>query len=164
MNLTSNKFKTLKEAGKWLALTDEQSKIIALESKIGKMVAHKANPNRKSTQSGPNPKKSNCNQAQRNQKSSQKQKSKPTILPWMTKYPGQAFVAANKYITKDGKQHWWCMKHKRFVRHQTNECRLNNSPTGNNSPSSSSITAPYSESKPDTVPSVRISTATLMNE
>jgi hypothetical protein len=161
MNLASNKFKTLKESGKWLALTDEQSKIIALESKIGKMVAHKANPNCKSTQSGPNPKKSNRNNhTQRNQKSPQKQKSKPTILPWMTKYPGKDFVDANKSITKDGKQHWWCMKHKRFVRHQTNECRLNNSPPGNNIPSYSSL----ADSKPDTVPSVRISTATLMNE
>jgi hypothetical protein len=159
MNLASNKFKTLKEAGKWLALTDEQSKIIALETKINKMVAQTTKANRKATQSGPNPKESNHNNAQCNQISSQKQSGQPTFPPWMTKHPGQAFIDANKSITKYGKEHWWCKKHNRFVCHQTSECRLNSSPSGNNHSSTAAAT-----SDSDTVPSVRISTAILMDE
>jgi hypothetical protein len=123
------------------------------------MVAQTTNTNCKTTQPGPNPRESNHNNAQRNQRSSQKQSGQPTFPPWMTKHPGQALIDANKSITKYGKEHWWCKKHNRFVCHQTSECRLNSSPSGNNHSSTAAAT-----SDSDTVPSVRISTAILMDE
>ena len=44
------------------------------------------------------------------------------IKPWMKEYPGDDFVAANKSKIVDGKEYWWCKRHKRFALHTTEEC------------------------------------------
>ena len=155
MTLASNKYKTLVEAGKWMAPTDEQSKIIALETKLSQM-GKRGSSNSPVTPStkGKGPSKTNT-----------KQKSGSKSTPsWMTKWPGKDFVEANKSKVVEGRTYWWCKKHKRFVMHQTKDCRKpsNNNQNGNTQ-SNNSPTANTSSNQQST-PSIRVSTATLMDE
>jgi hypothetical protein len=161
MSLASNKFKILTEQGKWMAPTDEQAKIIALETKMGKMgkAPQKTSNNQKSnstnSSTGNNNRKSNNQQG----KSTKKQSGKKTLPAWMTKWPGQAFVDSNQSKTVEGKKYWWCKHHKCFVQHQSNECKNKPSNSGNNNSSSTAAS-----SNNNTVPSIRVTAATLMDE
>jgi len=169
MTLASNKFKTLVEAGKWMAPTDEQSKIIALEARVGRMGRGNqgsSNATSRSNSGGSNSRSSNRTRSNNN--SSRSQPRKKEIPSWMKKWPGRAFVDANQIKVKDGKQYWWCKKHKRFCRHQTSECNLNNASSSQASPdqvrSNASSSAASSSNNNNAVPSIRVSTATLMDE
>jgi hypothetical protein len=158
MNMASNKFKTLVESGKWMAPTDEQAKIIALEAKLSKMgtrTAQSSSNNRSSTQK------------KNNSKSSKKKGGKKEIPDWMTKWPGKEFVESGKSMVKEGRTYWWCKKHKRFCMHKTSECRLpSNSSGGGNQkpPPGPSNNNNGSSNGPKTTPSIRVSTATMMDE
>jgi hypothetical protein len=159
MNLASNKFKTLMESGKWMAPTDDQAKIIALEAKLGKLDKKPTSNSNSSRQS--NSKKSSSGKG----KSSKKQGTKKEIPAWMTQWPGKEFVDADQSKVKDGKTYWWCKKHKRFCMHKTSECRLSSnssSKSGNQKSSSGSSNA--NASSGNSTPSIRVSTATLMDE
>ena len=159
MNQASNKFKTLVEAGKWLALSDEQAKILALETKLSK-IDKKSSPS--SSSSGKSPQKGK--QGNKSNKSSSSTSKKTDIPPWMTKWPGKPFVDANQTKTVDGKIYWWCRKHKRFCRHPTSECRLNNK-SGPTSSSSNSPRGPATTStNTHATPTISVSATALMDE
>ena len=162
MQSAANKYKTLVENGKWMAPSSEESKILALQAKLDKMGKKStSNQSTKSESSG----KSN----QRSTKSSNNAggKSRRSLASWMTKYPGAAFVNANQYKLQDGKKYYWYKKHKRFTLHKTEECRK---PTGsdqsqnNIQPSNTSSNNNASNSNSSYTPSLRVSTATMMNE
>jgi len=161
MNMASNKYKTLVEKGKWMAPTDEQAKIIALEAKLSqldKKPSQSSSNNRNSKQKG------NSN---RNGKSSKKSNSKKDLPAWMTKWPGKDFADANKSKVVDGKTYWWCKKHKRFCMHQTSDCRLpssNSKGGGPKNPPGPSNRPPGPSSNNNSTPSIRVSTATMMDE
>ena len=158
MNLASNKFKTLVEAGKWMAPTDEQSKILALETKLGRLNRTQNQPssnNNNRSNSG------NSSSGNANRNNSNSRRSNGDIPGWMKKYPGRAFIDANKTKVKNGKEYWWCKKHKRFCRHQTSQCNLGSSTSSGNA---GSQTASATQQSNNTVSSIRVSTATLMDE
>jgi hypothetical protein len=167
MNLASNKFKTLVESGKWMAPTDEQSKILALEAKLGKMGK---SSNQKASSNSGSKSTNSVSKDGKGGKSQKKNKGKKDIPAWMTKWPGKAFVDANQTKVVDGKTHWWCKKHKRFCQHQTSDCRKppgsssgQSGPPRNSSGSSNSSQNTSHTSHPS-APSIRVSTATLMDE
>ena len=157
MSLASNKYKTLIEAGKWMAPSDDQAKIIALEAKMSKMGQRSTHNSGKGGNT--NPKANNSGKAPK------QQKKKPKDIPaWMTKWPGKEFVDANKSKTVEGKTYWWCKIHKRFTMHKSNECRLAKSPSSK--PDDKRGNTPGGGPTPpsNSTPSIRVSTATLMNE
>ena len=86
----------------------------------------------------------------------------------MTKWPGHAFVNAETPKVVDGRTYWWCKLHKRFCMHKTSECRLTNTDSSggkdNHPPSSSGGNSGGSPATSSNLPSIRVSTATLMNE
>jgi hypothetical protein len=158
MNLAANKYKTLVQSGKWMAMSDSDKKILALETKISKFgkkgdtPAPKAAGNSNSNRSTNNPGKAST-------------PGKKATPEWMSRHPGAAFIAAGKPKTVDGKKYWWCPKHKRFVQHKPSECRMNAATTGNVPTTSSNTTAPPTSSGNNAPPpSLRVSTALLMNE
>ena len=156
MNQASNKFKTLVQAGKWLAPTDEQAKILALEAKVNKFGKKSSSP----TQTGS----SKQNSSNSNSGKSSGKKGNKEVPAWKTKYPGRAFIDGNKTKVRDGRTYWWCKKHKRFCMHQTSDCRLP-SPQGSSgrNRNSSSIASPVTSSDPSS-PSITVSAVTLMEE
>jgi hypothetical protein len=168
MNLASNKFKTLMEAGKWMAPNDMQSKILALESKLGRMgrSSQGSSSNNSSRSNSGRSNRNNSNRGNSNQatssggNSSGNRRNQREIPSWMKKWPGQAFVAGNKVKHKDGKSYWWCKKHKRFCRHQTSECQL---AAADASATSNTTAAPQSAATSST-PTIRVTAATLMDE
>ena len=153
MNLASNKYKTLVQAGKWMAPTDEQAKIIALETKLGQWTKKSSGSNKSSNQ--PN------NSAKSSKDNSSKKGKKGKFPAWQTKYPGKDFINANKTKVVEGRTYWWCKKHKRFVMHQTHECKK-----GSNQSSGSQTTnnSQNQQTSSQSTPSIRISTATIMDE
>lgn len=111
MNLAANKYKVLVENKTWLAPSTQDRKIIALEAQI-------AGLKKKSTLPKERPKadrKSNNNK----QESRKKKDRRPT---WATTKPNDENIDKPKLV--DGKEHWWCPHHGRFVCHQPAECRL----------------------------------------
>ena len=156
MALASNKYKTLLEAGKWMAPSEEQAKIIALESKItqlSKKTTSSTSTKATKAQGGTPPKR-------------QKGKNgKKTYPAWMTKYPGKEFVEANRTKIVEGKKYWWCKQHKRFVMHQNSECKklLSKEKSQNGSSGNQSSNSHQTNNSPST-PSIRVSTATMMDE
>jgi hypothetical protein len=170
MTLASNKFKTLVEAGKWMALTDEQSKIIALEAKLGRLNNRSSNQpssNRGRNNSGSSSRNSSSNSSTGNNNRNRQGRNQD-IPAWMKKWPGKAFVEANKTKVRDGKEHWWCKKHKRFCRHQTSDCKLaSSSPASATAPAANPRATPVTsnrESNNNLVPTIRVTSATLMDE
>eukprot|EP00977_Amphora_coffeiformis_P029574 scaffold41624_cov405-Amphora_coffeaeformis.AAC.1 len=151
MNLAANKYKTLVQAGKWLSPSAEEQKILALEAKVAKFGKQKSEA-QKSSSGKDKGKTKGASDKGKNGKSSQK-KDKKTTPEWMTKFPGDAFIAAGRPKVVEGKSYWWCPKHKRFVQHKPSECRLNDTAASNPPPSN------HSES-----PSIRVSAALLMND
>ena len=165
MNSASNKFKTLLKEGKWLAPTDEQAKILALEAKLSKL--DRKSTSQTSANSGSSAKKGATSSNSRKSGNSNAKKGKKDIPSWMTKWPGKSFVDANKTKVKDGKTYWWCKKHKRFCMHQTSECRLTSTsgPAGNQSSAAgSSSSTQVAPSNNISTPSICISTTTMMDE
>ena len=128
MEKAANKCKTLVEDGSWMAPSPEEQKIVALEAKLQKLqrperkppVPVKGTAFNKSPGSKPPPGKSFGKFAAK----SKPKKDKPIIEEWMTKHPGEDFVNRGQAKKVNGKDHWWCEVHKRFVRHRTAECRL----------------------------------------
>ena len=165
MTLASNKFKTLVQNGTWLSPTDEQSKILALETKLSQMTK-KPSSSGKDSGSGKGKsggKSGKGNSGGKGKTPQGKSGGKKPIAAWMTKWPGRAFVDANQTKVVEGRTYWWCKKHKRFCMHQTSECRLTTSPGGASDRPASSSGSGTGDS-PATTPSIRVSTATLMNE
>ena len=161
MTSASNKYKILVQSGKWMALSEEQSKIIALETKLNKM----GNSGSKSTSSGGKstnaPKKSNSGNSKSS--SSNKKKGKKDTPAWMTQWPGRAAVDSNQPKVKDGKTYYWCKNHKKYCMHKTSECCLNSPSSGGNQPAGPSTSS--TQGAPNSAPpSVRVSTATMMDE
>ena len=168
MTLASNKFKTLVQNGTWMAPTAEQSKIIALEAKLSQMTKGTPSSNSSSSNKGKQTQKgNNQSNAGRNQgKSNGKKSGKKELPAWMKKWPGRAFVDADQTKVVEGRTYWWCKKHKRFCMHKTSECRLetsSNSQTSGAAANRGNSNDNASSSGPST-PSIRVSTATLMNE
>ena len=158
MNLASNKFKTLVEAGKWMAPTDEQAKIIALETKISQM-------NKKGSSNSPIKPPTKGNTVATSSKGGKG--GKKPIPSWMTKWPGKDFVDANKTKVVEGRTYWWCKKHKRFCMHQTSQCRkpsYNNQRSNPQSNGPTPVPATTQSNNSSSTPSIRVSTATLMDE
>lgn len=164
MNQASNKFKSLVQSGKWMAPTDEQAKIIALEAKLSKM---NKKPATSASSSG---NRNQSNQKQGSSGNSSKKNGKKPIPAWMTKWPGKAFVDADQSKVVEGKTHWWCKKHKRFCQHKTSDCRKpsnfssSSANQGSSNVASSSSHSATAGSPSNPVPSIRVSTATLMDE
>ena len=160
MTSASNKYKILVQSGKWMALSDEQSKILALETKLSKMgksgSSSSNNPNSNSTKS------TNKGKNSKSSGKSSKGKGKRETPAWMTQWPGKDFVNNNQPKVKDGKTYYWCKNHKRFCMHKTSECRMSNPSSSPASTSDSSGTSQGASS--NSSPSIRVSTATLMND
>lgn len=157
MEKAANKYKTMVENGTWMAPSLEEKKIVALEAKLQKLQKSERQPS-SSSNSRSNNRKSKSTQPQskgsKQPNSKGKQKAKAHIEEWMTKFPGQDFVNRGNPKVVGGKDYWWCKNHERFVRHTTDECKLQNkSPqnTGNAGASNSN-------------PQFRVSTALLMEE
>jgi hypothetical protein len=148
MTLADNKYKILVQTGKWMTPTDEEKKIIALETKLAQL--------KKGTSTSKDSK---------DTKKAGKGKGnagKP-VPAAMTKYPGKEFVAANKSKTFDGIEHWWCTHHKRFVRHKSEECRHKKKAAN---PAAATPAPPVSPPTTTTspTPNLRVSQAVLMDE
>jgi len=151
MNLASNKFKTLKENGKWMSPNSDHAKLIALEAKLSTFA------NKAPATSGSKPAASSSKTQKKKGTNPSNKDGKRTSPEWMTKYPGTSFVEANQTKVVEGRTYWWCKKHKRFTMHKTSDCRLTE-----DSPSSGGTTPPSSNTT--TTPSIRVSTATMMDE
>ena len=97
-----NKYKVRKEKELWNEPTADQNKIVALQSQVDKLKKSKKT-NTNNTNSGDSPRK--------------RRKPKPD---W-------CFVAPKgkekKEKTVDGKQWWWCPKHKAWCRHRPENCK-----------------------------------------
>ena len=141
--------------------------IRALETKLSKVAdtgsCSSNNPASNSTRSTANSKNSN---SRNSGKSSYKGKGKRETPSWMTQWPGRDFVENNQPKVKDGKTYYWCKNHKKFCMHETSECRLANpsSSQGRNPSSSSDSSGTNQCASSNPSPSLRFSTATMMNE
>ena len=159
MTTASNKFKLLVESGKWMAPSDVQAKIIALEAKVNRFENKGKSSNTSSSGGG-----KSGSQKSGSGKSPKKSGSKKKDFPaWMTQWPGKAFVDANKSKQVEGRTYWWCRVHKRFCMHQTNQCKLAKS-KGNNSSDKASTSGGSPPPSSSPTPSIRVSTATMMDE
>ena len=112
---------------------------------------------------------SNNNSGKSNQKSTKSgsnanRKGKQFFPTWMTKYPGAAFANSNQYRVHDGKKYYWCKKHKRFTLHKTEECRKPSGPSQHNNQTSNTNSSKANNSNSNSAPSLRVSTATMMDE
>ena len=153
MTLASNKYKTLVEAGQWMAMSDDQAKILALEAKFNKLGTRPPSKDGKPPPKSPK---------RHNGKVPKQGKGKKPLPDWMKKWPGHDFVNNNKSKVVEGKTYWWCKKHKRFCMHKTNECRLTaTSPPGNNQDRGNGGGNPPAN---NSTPSIRVTTATMMDE
>ena len=120
MNLAANQYKIQVQNNNWRTMSEQDQKILALESKLDKYeksfnslkgLSSKKTPTGKSG-SPPNHQKSGNSKQTNNGKG----KSKPFDFPtWMTIHPGQDFITAGKPKIVTGKSYWWCKNHKRFV-------------------------------------------------
>ena len=157
MSSASNKFKLLVESGKWMALSDDQAKILALEAQVNKFAIKGKSSNTSSISGKSSPQKKGSGKSSRNSG------PKKPIPAWMTKWPGKDFVDANKTKLVEGRTYWWCRHHKRFCMHQTNQCKMAKSKASGPGPSASSPSGtPSNDSSP--TPSIRVSTASMMDE
>jgi hypothetical protein len=102
-------------------MSDSNKKILALETKISKFSKKNDSAPPKAGNNPPRPPLAPGKAPKSGKKATPK---------WMTRFPDAGFVAAGKPKTVDGKQYWWCPKHKRFVQHKLSECRLT-SPSAN---------------------------------
>lgn len=115
MLLANNKYRLLKDQGKWQAPSAAEEKIIALEAKlkaINKGGAQGKKGNANGRQQG-----NNRQKGAGNQKKDGKRREKE---PWMLAKPkdGEAHEK-----TVDGKQWFYCEKHQEWCRHKTEQCK-----------------------------------------
>jgi hypothetical protein len=150
MTLADNKYKILVQTGKWMTPTNDEKKIIALETKLAQL---------KKGPSTPKDGKKSFNGKGKGKFTNNKTGKSKVIPAAMSKYPGREFVAANKPKQFDGVDHWWCPHHKRFVRHKSSDCRIK--PIV---PSSVTDPSDAPTSTLPTTPNLRVSQAVLMDE
>jgi hypothetical protein len=106
MQLALNKYNTLKEAGKWKAPSDEESKILALTAELNKL-------KKKSGNSSKGTKKKDV--TSNNKKTERLPKPK-----WMSE-PPKSGDPKTKIVDK--KTYHWCPKHESWTRHHPSECQ-----------------------------------------
>jgi len=106
MQLALNKYNTLKEAGKWKAPSDEESKILALTAELNKL-------KKKSGNTSKDIKKKNV--TSNNKKTGRFPKPK-----WMSEPPKSG---ESKTKTVDKKTYHWCPNHESWTRHHPSECK-----------------------------------------
>jgi len=139
MNLASNKYKLLVEKKKWRIMSEQDKKILALETKLEEykksFKASKTAQKKDTSNSNSNSGKTNNNKSKGGKKSGKSNKPKKELPAWVYQHPGQEFIDQNRSKTVDGKTYWWCIYHKRFTQHKSSECRLNpaNQSSGNSS-------------------------------
>jgi hypothetical protein len=153
MTLADNKYKVLVQTGKWMTPTNDEKKIIALETKLAQL---KKGPTQ-TTQ--PKDGKKSGNGKGKGKVSNNKAGNNKAVPAAMSVFPGKEFVDANKSKQFNGVDHWWCSHHKRFVRHKSSDCRLK---TGAAPPVPTSSDAPTTTTA--TAPKLRVSQAVLMDE
>ena len=151
MTTASNKYKLLVESGKWMAPSDVQSKIIALEAKVKQFENKGKSSNSNSGGNKQGSKKSGSG------KSSNKGKNKKEFPAWMTKWPGKDFVNANKTKLMEGRTYWWCRMHKPFCMHQTSQCNLAKSKSDNSSNKADNVSTDKATSSSHVTPSICVS-------
>lgn len=108
MDLALNKAKIQIEMGEWMATTEEEEKIIALEAQV---------QNLKKSVSEVKKKKTAQNDGKEKPKKDRKKNEKPA---WML-VPPKSNESNKKHVNK--KDYWWCPNHKSWVRHHPNECK-----------------------------------------
>ena len=134
MTLADNKYKILVQTDKWMTPTSEEKKIVALETKLAEL-------SKKPAATTP-----------------PKSKGEPRVHPAAKlANPGQAFIDANKTKDFNGVKHWWCTFHKRFVCHQSKDCKLK--------PQGAPAQDPTTEATPgERPPSLQVSEGLIMDE
>jgi hypothetical protein len=115
MHLALQKYKVLKESGKWNAPTDAEAKIIALEAEVTKLKAKASNG--KHGQKGHIKK---AQQASGNGKSNGTSTGKKAPPEWMTKKPKEG-EPHTKMMGE--KEYHWCPNHAAWTRHKPSECK-----------------------------------------
>ena len=158
MLIAANKHKTLVESGKWMALSPEEEKTVALEAQIRNM-GKKQTAQSSSNQSN-KANTSNTGSGKSGKKSKKKKMKKSELPEWKLKFPGQAFIDAGKYKEVNGRRYYWCKHHGFFTAHKPEDCKLQQSQGSNPSPSNQPNPNPVATP----APSLRVSTATMMNE
>jgi len=112
MTHAANKYKIIKQKGEWQSPSEEQAKILALETKVKSLEGKKkTKPGKPGT-----PKKTKGKG-----KGKQSEKREQKIPEWQKKEPGSKDP---KTKTVDGKQYHWCVHHARWTRHKSEECKL----------------------------------------
>lgn len=110
----ADKYKRMVEANEWKAPSPEHEKIIALEAAVKRLSSKqpKATPPSNTTPGANKKKKDNSKQG--------KSTTNTTKPEWMTKAPT---TGSPQTKTVDGKEYFWCPKHKAWGRHQPEECK-----------------------------------------
>ena len=112
MQLAQDKFAVLKQKGKWMAQSEDQKKIVALEAQVSKLQKSKASANKPGkTMAKPKSKKAAKANAPKNKEDRPK---------WMF-VPPRSGESHEKVV--DGKKYYWCPKHKAWVRHRPEDCK-----------------------------------------
>lgn len=121
MKLALDKFATLKLKGKWMAQSDDQKKIVALEAQVSKL------QNKfKSAPTGTDTSGKETNNQSRTGKDKKFQKPE-----WMTQKPNEN---EEKEKEVNNKIYYWCPTHKAWTRHKPEECKgLSHRPSTSNS-------------------------------
>jgi len=115
MQLALQKFKILKEGGKWNAPTEAEEKIIALEAEVTKLKAQAVTSKSNNKYFKPKEKPMYSN-GSKNGKSNGK-KPPPE---WMTTKPKDG-EPRTKMMS--GKEYHWCDNHEAWTRHKPSECK-----------------------------------------
>ena len=122
MQLALQKYKVLKESGKWNAPTEEQSKIIALQAEVNKLkFKSTSNKNDKKGQydkSQANSSKNKSGNQGGNGKNANGNKKAPP--DWMITKPKEGEPHKK---TMNGKEYHWCPNHQAWTRHKPEECK-----------------------------------------
>lgn len=116
MHLALQKYKVLKESGKWNAPTEAETKIIALEAEVTKLKAKNA-ANTKHGQKGHMNK---AHKASGNGKFNGTSAGKKAPPEWMTQKPKDG-EPHTKMMGE--KEYHWCPNHEAWTRHKPSECK-----------------------------------------
>jgi hypothetical protein len=108
MQLMKNKYETLKEQEKWNLPTEQEQKILALESKLAKL-----DKGKQSDKKGKNEKK------KKGKYNGKKGKKKDEAWMAIKPPPGKP----DEPLKREGKIWYYCTKHQRRCLHKTSECK-----------------------------------------
>lgn len=109
MQLAKDKYDALVEAEKWMAKSEEQKKIVALEATVDQLKRNIARG------------KGDTNKSEQNKKQDKKSHNKGYEKPeWMTKEPSGSDP---KTKDVDGKTYYWCPTHGAWGRHKPADCK-----------------------------------------